>query len=56
MAFMRTARTTLASSLRTYPNSPESNAGRLMTTSISSAPPATASSAATTLVRSVSAP
>ncbi len=56
IAFMRTARTMLVSSSRTALNSPERNAGRLMTTSISSAPRATASSAANTLVRAVSAP
>ena len=51
-----TARTTPASSSRTRPNSPERNAEMLMTTSTSSAPRLTASSAASALMRCVSAP
>ena len=52
----RTACTTPVSSSRTSPNSPERNAGTLMTTSTSSAPRCTASSAASALIRGVSAP
>ena len=55
-ARMRTARTTLASSSRTRLNSPESIACTLITTSISSAPSATASLAASTFTLGTSAP